>query len=123
MLYLTPRAESEVHDISWMFLQELLSPPAQSDLAAAGSIPAISGAPAVGAAAELQLDDDLIEQAMLALVDGAAYPVAPEFQYYPAAIDAALRAVFEGGAAPGQALNQAAENIRAALMNSATPQP
>lgn len=121
MLYLTPRAESEAHDISWMFLQELLTPAAQSDLAAAGVIPAVSGAPAVGAVSELQIDDDLIEQAMLALVDGAAYPVAPEFQVYPAALDAALRAIFETGAAPDQALNQAAESIRAALLNNATP--
>lgn len=123
MLYLTPRAGSEVQDISWMFLQELLTPPAQSDLAAAGSIPAVSGAPAVGAAAALQVDDDLIEQAMRALVDGVAYPIAPEFLDYPAALDAALRSIFEAGAAPDQALNQAAESIRTALMNTATPQP
>jgi maltose-binding protein MalE len=126
MLYLTPRAESEAQDISWMFLQEMLTPLAQSDLAAAGSIPAISGAAAVGAAAALQIDDDLIEQAMRALVDGVGYPVAPEFQYYPAAIDSTLRAIFETGAAPDQALNQAAESIRAALASAAatpTPQP
>jgi ABC-type glycerol-3-phosphate transport system substrate-binding protein len=130
MLYLTPRALSEEHAISWMFLQEMLSPLAQSDLAASGSIPAISGAPAVGAAGAMQIDDDLIEEAMLALVDGVPYPVAPEFQYYPAALDAALRSVFEHGALPEQALNEAADSIRAALANAvgegvgtATPQP
>lgn len=124
MLYLTPRSLNEAHQVSWLFLQELLSPEAQSALAEGGSIPSINGSPAAGAAAALQIDDPLIEQAMLALVDGVPYPVVPEMLAYPAALEGAMRAFFDEGLPAAEALRQADEAIRAAIAAlRATPSP
>jgi hypothetical protein len=57
---------------------------------------------------------------MLALVDGATYPVIPEMATYSSQLDIALKSIFEGGVPPNVALQRAEEAI---LAGSATPAP
>jgi maltose-binding protein MalE len=119
-IYLSPRALDEEHSASLKFLQFFLLPESQAAVAEVGLIPALSGSPVNLAASQVQISDRLIAQSMLALVDGATYPVIPEMATYSSQLDIALKSIFEGGIPPNVALQRAEEAI---LSDSATPAP
>ncbi len=119
-IYLSPDALDDELQISWKFVEYLLSAPAQSAVANAGMIPAISGSPVNLAANELKIQDLLTSQAMLALVDGVAYPLTPEMPVYAQQMDVTLQQVFEGQFSPAAALQEAVEAVTSALASSQT---
>lgn len=125
-MYITPRAMDEEHGVSWKFVEFMLSPESQSEVAEVGLIPAINGSPANLAAGKMNVTDRLIRQAMLALVDGTTYPVIPEMSAYITPMDIALKSVFNEGLDPAEALRIAEGTIRmtlAALRSTPTPEP
>ncbi len=123
-IYLTPRALEEEHEISWMFLKFFLAPESQAMLAEVGLVPALSGSPLVWASQKVRIDDPLIAQAMLALMDGTAYPTSPLMGIYSSQMDIALKSIFEGGVPAEQALQTAQNEILAALSaENVTPTP
>lgn len=125
-IYLTPRAMDEDQLVSWKFIEFLLSPESQTELAEVGLIPAINGSPANLAAGKMNVTDRLIRQAMLALADGTTYAVIPEMSAYTAPMDIALKSVFIEGVDPVEALSTAERTIRmtlAALRSTPTPAP
>lgn len=125
-IYLNPRALDEIHSISWKFIEFLMSPEAQSDLADVGLIPAISGSPVNPVAGQVVISDSLIAQAMRALVDAVPYPNLPTMSLYTSSLDIALRSVFEQAANPSEALQGAETAVREALAAfeaTATPSP
>jgi arabinogalactan oligomer/maltooligosaccharide transport system substrate-binding protein len=99
------------------FIEHLISPSSQAYLGEAGFIPA---------AKAVQLKDPsygpLIEQAITALADGAAYPAIPVMTYYNLNMDIALRSVFEEGAEPAEALQSAAQAIMEAIQQGEATQ-
>ncbi len=119
-IYLSPRALDEEQNASLKFLQFFLSPQSQAAVAEVGLIPALSGSPVNLAGSQVQITDRLTAQSMLALVDGATYPVVPEVNAYSSQLDIALKSIFEGGVPPEVALQRAEEAI---LAGSATPTP
>jgi len=112
-LYLSSRAEGDNLAATKKFIEYFLSSEAQSSLAEVGRIPAVS---------QIQLSDSdtsqLITQAMAALAGGTAYPILPEMTIYTMNIDIALRAIFEEGVPPTQALQTAEEAILTAIQQS-----
>jgi ABC-type glycerol-3-phosphate transport system substrate-binding protein len=119
-IHLSPRALDEEQNASLKFLQFFLSPQSQAAVAEVGLIPALSGSPVNLAGSQVQITDRLTAQSMLALVDGATYPVVPEVNAYSSQLDIALKSIFEGGVPPEVALQRAEEAI---LAGSATPTP
>ena len=119
-IYLNPQASEEEKSASLKFLQFFLSPQSQAAVAEVGLIPALSGSPVNLAASQVQITDRLTAQSMLALVDGATYPVIPEINTYSSQLDIALKSIFESGMPPQEALQRAEEAI---LAGSATPTP
>ncbi|MEA3439565.1 MAG: extracellular solute-binding protein [Chloroflexota bacterium] len=108
-------------DITLEFMQYFSSPDAQTILAAAGMIPAVT---------DLQLVGDINQrhttQAIIALAGGSAYPALPEMTVYLAPMDVALRSVFDLGVAPEIALQTAEDMIIIELENfwaARTPTP
>jgi maltose-binding protein MalE len=75
-------------------------------LSEAGHIPAVSG---------VALASPFLQQAAVAFQGGTAYPVIPEMEVYVQPLDTALRSVFDEGADPVTALQQAHETITSAL--------
>jgi ABC-type glycerol-3-phosphate transport system substrate-binding protein len=115
MIYLNQRGNPEDQRAAWEFVRYFLGQEAQVSLATTGRIPTRSDTP---------LASPLMAQALQALLGGVAYPVAPEFAPYPAALDTALKAVFESGVSPAIALETADQAIRQALdAVKATPIP
>lgn len=97
------------------FIEFFLSPATQKTLADVALIPANYSA---------KVNDELIAQAMTALAGGTTYPILPEFDVYPVAMDLALRSVFQGEVSPDEALRTAQESIVAELQQmQATPTP
>lgn len=120
-IYLSAQAAPEARLAASRFLEHLLSPAAQTHLGEVGRIPAVSGVaitdPILG---------PLIVQAMAALAGGATYPPIPQTTYYNLNLEIALRSILLEGAPPQQALQTAAEAIRADLQQSlpaASPAP
>ncbi|MGD9092637.1 MAG: extracellular solute-binding protein [Anaerolineales bacterium] len=125
-VFLTPRAMDEEHLVSQKFVEFMLSPESQTELAEVGLIPSINGSPTNLVVGKMNVTDRLIRQAMLALVDGTTYPVIPEMSAYIAPMDIALKSVFFEGANPSEALKTAEGTIRmtlAALRSTPTPSP
>ena len=110
-VYVSHRALEEDHMISWKFVEILLSPVAQSEIAVVDMIPAISGSPANVASGRVNIPDPIIKQAMVALIDGYAYPLSPHVSIYRDHLDRALKTVFETGESPSAALQAASEAI------------
>ncbi len=125
-IYLSPRALDESHNLSWKFIELLMTPTAQSGLVDTGLIPVLSGAPENPVAGQLVISDPLIAQAMRAMVNAEPYPINASINLYATSLDIALRSVFEGVASPAEAL-QGAENAilenLAAVGATATPSP
>jgi maltose-binding protein MalE len=115
-IYLSERALDEDDMISLEFVKFLLSPDAQSEIAAVDLIPAISGSPVNVASGKVNIPNPLIKQAMIALTDGYAYPLSPHTSLYRDHLNQALKTVFESGASPSAALRAASHVITEALI-------
>jgi arabinogalactan oligomer/maltooligosaccharide transport system substrate-binding protein len=97
------------------FIEFFLSPSVQKTLEEIDLVPANRSA---------QVNNALIAQSMTALAGGTTYPTLPEFEIYPAAMDLALRSIFQGEVAPEEALRAAKESISAELQQiQATASP
>ena len=105
-LYLSAGAEGAERVAAWAFMAYFLSPEAQALLGGVGHIPAVVG---------VEPANPILQQAAIALQGGTAYPVLPEMDAYLKPIDTALRSVFDEGADPAGALQQAHEAITTAL--------
>jgi ABC-type glycerol-3-phosphate transport system substrate-binding protein len=116
-LYLNPNLNARDQQAAWKFIQHMLSPASQARLAAVGRIPAIRDEKTVD-----PIKYPLINQAVRALAGGTAYPPYPQMKYYPAALDAALKAIFEKNTKPAEAL-KAAEDAILQAMAGPTPTP
>ncbi|OGO27388.1 MAG: hypothetical protein A2W33_09925 [Chloroflexi bacterium RBG_16_52_11] len=122
-VYLNPQSLEEDQMITWRFVQSLLSPEAQSSLAKGGLIPALLPSDMSSAGSEGQIDNALITQMMQALAGGATFPARPEMAFYIPYLDIALQSVFNGEASPADALQIAADGIKAELALLPTPAP
>jgi maltose-binding protein MalE len=123
-IYLHPQAVDEPGQISWKFIEQMLTAEAQAALAETGSIPAITLD--VLKSRQIVIEDQLIEEAMEALAGGSTYPVLPEMAVYPPVMDDALQSVFNGSVPPDQALQTAEETIISvldSLKSTPTPSP
>jgi len=101
-IYMNPSAENA--DLAWAFMEYFLSAEAQEMLVSAGHIPATLG---------VAVDDPLLQQAAVAFEKGTAFPVIPEMGAYWEALDNALKSVFDNGADPKVALQQAYNSVTA----------
>lgn len=118
-VYLSTQVSSETRLAATRFIDHLLSPEAQTLLAQVGRIPAVSGVSIAD-----PITGPLIIQAMAALAGGATYPPLPQTTYYSLNLDIALRSIFSDGVPPQQALQVAADAIRADLqLNSPAASP
>ena len=118
-LYLTTRAGGDRQTTVRAFLEHFLSPGAQTHLAEAGLIPAVSGISLPD-----PLQGPLLAQTMAALAGGVPYPLSPDMPLYSETLDAALRAIFQDGIDPGQALADAEQSLLAEVSKvKATPTP
>jgi maltose-binding protein MalE len=97
------------------FFELLLSPESQAELAGLGAIPALSASAATAPGSQVSIQDELILQAMVALEDGATYPVLPEMEFYPPSMDIALQSIFIDGQPQQAALDTAETAIRDAV--------
>jgi arabinogalactan oligomer/maltooligosaccharide transport system substrate-binding protein len=105
-IYLSANAEGDDQTATWEFMKFFLSPEAQAMLTKAGHIPAATG---------VDVTDPLMEQAVEAFAGGTAFPVIPEMGAYWGPMDTALQSVFNEGADPAAALQQAYNTIVAAV--------
>jgi maltose-binding protein MalE len=103
-VYLSANASGDDQQAGWAFMEYFLSPEAQGLLTEAGHIPAIAG---------VEVSDPLMQQAVTAFAGGAAFPVIPEMGAYWDSMDNALKSVFDEGADPTAALQQAYNGITA----------
>ena len=110
-IYLTPGALSAPGIPAWEFVEVLFSPDMQSALAATGMIPAISASVALAPGSGVSINDDLTKQAMIALEEGATYPVVAEMDFYPPQLNIALQSIFFDNADPQSALQLAEDAI------------
>jgi maltose-binding protein MalE len=83
-------------------MEFFLSPEAQALLVKAGHIPAVAG---------VEIADPLLRQAVEAFAGGTAFPVIPEMGAYWGPMDTALKSVFDEGANPAAALQQAYNSV------------
>ena len=123
-IYLNPQSMDEPGQISWKFIEQMLTPEAQGAMAETGSVPAMS-ADALKSS-QIFIEDRLIEEAMEALSGGSTYPVVPEMAVYPPVMDAALQSVFNEEVPANQALQTAEETITSvlsSLKSTVTPSP
>jgi maltose-binding protein MalE len=101
-VYLSSQAAGNQSSASWLFMQYLLSQPAQNILAMVEHIPVMAG---------VEVDDPLIAEAMDALAGGVTYPPVPAMEVYNVQMDLALRAIFFNEVDPATALQSAQEAI------------
>ena len=118
-IYLSANAEDTEEEVAWAFMEFFLSPEAQAILAdstKAGHLPAVIG---------VEIADPLLAQAAEALASGTTLPVIPEMGAYWGPMEASLQSVFDEGADPAAALNQAYNSVVAGvseLRGEALPQ-
>ncbi|MFZ5917197.1 MAG: sugar ABC transporter substrate-binding protein [Chloroflexota bacterium] len=105
-IYLGANAEGDDQTAAWKFMEFFLSADAQAMLTEVGHIPATAG---------VEISDPLMQQAANAFAGGAAFPVIPEMGAYWGPMDTALKSVFDEGADPAAALQQAYNTIVAAV--------
>lgn len=125
-IYLTPDTLNAPQPPAWLFVESLYSADMQSTLAATGLIPAISASVALAPGSGISINDELTEQAMIALEDGVTYPVVAEMAFYPLQMNIALQSVFFDNVEPGTALQNATDAITESLttlQNAPTNQP
>ena len=118
-VYLAAPAAGKDPASAWKFMEYLLSPEAQTNLIAVGSIPAVTGVNVADPARNM-----LIVQVIAALAGGAAYPTNPQIEAYIGPVDVAMRSFFDGQLSAPDALKAAADAITNSLTGaSATPTP
>lgn len=108
-IYLNANVTGDDQKAALAFIQFFLSPKAQALLAdptKAAHIPAAKG---------IEVTDPLMKQAVEAFALGTAFPVIPEMGAYWAPMDTALKSVFDEGADPAAALQQAYDSIVAKI--------
>lgn len=117
-LYLNPSLPATQRNAALNFMQFFLSAPAQVHLAKSGLIPVISN---------LQVADapsgELLNQALVALAGGSAYPIAPQIAAYPGLVDVSLKAALMNKTPAGQVLLAMAQAIQSALATTPNPLP
>jgi maltose-binding protein MalE len=118
-VYLSPGGVMKEGQAAWKFVEMLLLPSSQAYLAETDSIPALRATTAFAPGSQFSTRNDLVEQAMIALEGGYAYPVVPQMAVYPPQMDIALQSIFQDGVPAGQALASAEDAIIQAL--DATP--
>ncbi|MBN1535521.1 MAG: extracellular solute-binding protein [Anaerolineales bacterium] len=116
-IYLTTRAQAENAEISWLFIESMYNEDAQISLADVGLIPAGSGASEFHLTDKVNVSQPLIAQAMSALVDGAPYPIIPEFGVYETPMDILLQSVLYKNGDSQRALQNAYDSIQATLIS------
>jgi maltose-binding protein MalE len=109
--YLNIQAVGDEQTAALRLMKYLLNPDVQNLMAEVGFIPSVTNA---------QPRDQLIQQAGVALAGGVAYPTCPEITAYTDGLTAALYAIFEQGANPATALQQAASDIERKLVEMRT---
>jgi len=103
-IYMGANASGDDQKAAWAFMEYFFSAEAQGMLTAAGHIPATVG---------VEVTDPLMKQAAVAFEKGTAFPVIPEMGAYWEAMDNALKSVFDAGADPQVALQQAFNSVTA----------
>ena len=101
-VYMSAQAEGNQREASWLFMQYLLSEPAQKILAMVDHIPV---------AEAVEVDDPLMAEAMIAMAGGTTYPPVPAMDIYNIQMDLALRSIFFNGIEPAAALQTAQDEI------------
>ena len=109
--YLTPETLDTPLQPAWLFVESLYTADVQNALAATGLIPAIRASVALAPGSGISINDELTEQAMIALEDGVTYPVVAEMVYYPPQMNIALQSVFFDNVEPVIAMQTAADAI------------
>ena len=99
---MSARAEGNQREASWLFMQYLLSEPAQKILAMVDHIPVVEG---------VEVDDPLMAEALIAMAGGTTYPPVPAMDIYNIQMDLALRSIFFNGIEPAAALQTAQDEI------------
>ncbi len=125
-IFLTRHTLEEENDLSWLFVQSLLSPETLAGLGNVGLIPAVRSEQLAENGGPLNIGDPFITQSIIALEGGVAYPSMPEMQIVQKQMDVFLRAVLFQGMNHRMALQQAYERILAdvnALRPTSTPSP
>lgn len=125
-VFLTRHALEEKGEISWLFLQSLLSPETFAGLGNVGLIPAVRADQLSEKGGTITIGDPFITQSILALDQGVAYPSLPEMEIVQKQMNVILRAVLLQGMNQRAALQQAYERILAeinAQRIQATPTP
>lgn len=115
LIFASPVAFEQQNQIAWLFAKTFLSSEAQTAIAQSGVIPAANASIIPSGVTRVQVDDRLTREAMLALVDGVAYPVHPAFQYYTGPLDVALSSIFFNQADPALALENAEQAVLEAI--------
>lgn len=108
-IYLSANVTGDDQKAALEFIKFFLSPEAQALLAdpkKAAHIPAVKG---------VDVADPLLKQAVEAFALGTAFPVIPEMGAYWGPMDTALKSVFDEGADPAAALQQAYDSIVAKI--------
>jgi ABC-type glycerol-3-phosphate transport system substrate-binding protein len=119
-VYLTRKSLQEDFDVSWMFVEWMLSAESQATLAGVGLIPSIK--PAVIESNNQRISDPFIAQAMNAMEDGVAYPTAPEMEVYLPHLDILLQRVLMQDVDAKVALESAYNSILEELITFRTMQ-
>jgi multiple sugar transport system substrate-binding protein len=109
--YLNIQAVGDEQAAALRLMKYLLNPDVQTLLAEVGFIPSVTNA---------QPRDRLVQEAVIALAGGVAYPTCPGTTAYTDALTAALYAIFEQNADPSAALQQAAADIERKLVEMRT---
>ena len=105
-LYLNSNLTAEERYPALQFMGFFLARNVQAILAQEGHIPAVLN---------VEVDDPLIEQAMIAFEKGTSYPLIPVMGIYWGPMQQAMQAVFAGEATPEDALEQADQMITESL--------
>jgi len=105
-IFLSPYVEGNHLHASVEFMRYLISPEAQSSLTEIGLIPSVVNVPM-----DESIYGPIVNQAILALSGGVAYPLSSEISTYNIHMDVALRSFFDGLVTPQDALQKAHNDI------------
>ncbi len=120
-LYISRLANAQQIRLAIAFVEYFLSPEAQTILTSSHRIPASSGITITD-----PIYGSLISQAMIALAGGSAALPAKVFEVYQIQLNIALKAIFEDGQDPNEALQSAANAIQLEIettLTTPTPSP
>ncbi len=101
-IYMSAQVSESQREAPWLFMQFLLSVPAQKVLAMVDHIPVIEN---------VEVDDPLMSEAMTAMAGGTTYPPVAVMDIYNVQMDLALRSIFFNAVEPATALQTAQDEI------------